>query len=193
MGRPAAFDRDAVLDAAMHAFWLNGFEATSIQDLVDATGLNRGSLYNEFEDKAGLFKAVVKRYAEISPTRVLVEAAATAPPRETIENFFAAIVRRARDDKENKGCLITNTAAELCARDKHIGEWVGGMIKRTEDALTELVRRGQKDGSITHDKPARTLARFLLSGIEGIIVLSKTGMNARALRDVADVTLSALD
>ena len=192
MGRPTEFDRDAVLDAAVHAFWLNGFEATSIQDLVQATGLNRGSLYNAFTDKVGLFEEAMRHYGRNAPSRALLDAVESGPPRATIEAFFDTIVKRA-NDAERKGCLITNTAAELCARDARLGAWVAASMKRLEDAIATLVKRGQKDGSVGSAQPARSLARFLVSGAQGMLVLSKAGYDARALRDVARTTLAILD
>ena len=47
------FDESEVLEKAMRAFWAHGFEATSLRDLVDCTGLNRGSIYAAFGDKRG--------------------------------------------------------------------------------------------------------------------------------------------
>lgn len=193
MGRPAEFDRDAVLDAAMHVFWRKGFEATSVSDLVVATGLNRGSLYNAFTDKAGLFQAVMGHYAAHAPSRALIEAAKSAPPRATIEAFFSALVRRAHDDLESKGCLITNTAAELCARDPAMNAWIGEALVRVENAMRTLVKRGRKDGTITSKRPARALARFLVCGAQGMLVLSKAGYSSDALGGIADITLVALD
>ncbi len=81
MARPREFDRDQVVDRAVEVFWRQGFEATSIQDLVEATGLNRGSLYNTFGDKAGLFEAALERYMAGAPTQPVVAAADTGPPR----------------------------------------------------------------------------------------------------------------
>lgn len=193
MGRPAEFDRDTVLDAAMHVFWRKGFEATSVSDLVAATGLNRGSLYNAFTDKAGLFSAVMDHYAEHAPSRALVVAAASSPPRAAIEAFFTALIRRARDDADRKGCLITNTAAELCARDPAMSAWIEDAMGRLESALLTLVKRGQKDGTIASARPPRAVARYLLAGAQGLLVLSKAGYEPRALREVTDITLAALD
>jgi len=62
MGRHRAYDVDQVIDAALHAFWARGFEATSISDLVDVTGVNRASLYAGFGDKRGLFLGCLQRY-----------------------------------------------------------------------------------------------------------------------------------
>src|ERR1041384_4735339 len=62
-GRPQAFDLPTVLEGAMVLFWTQGYEATSMQELVEATGINRGSIYNTFGDKEGLFIAVLDHYA----------------------------------------------------------------------------------------------------------------------------------
>ena len=193
MGRPAQFNRDTVLDAAMHVFWRRGFEATSIQDLVEATGLNRGSLYNEFADKAGLFRAVMGHYAQSAPSSALLQAANDGPPRQTIDTFFKDLIRRARTDADHKGCLITNTATELCALDDHIAAWIGDAVARLEDALTTLIKRGQKDGSISSKRKSRSLARFLLGCAQGMLVLSKVSTGTQPLKDIADNALAALD
>lgn len=61
-GRPKVFDRDAALDKAMTLFWQHGYEATSLADLVEATGAKAPTLYAEFVNKEGLFRAVLDRY-----------------------------------------------------------------------------------------------------------------------------------
>lgn len=61
-GRPKVFDREAALDKAMTLFWQHGYEATSLADLVEATGAKAPTLYAEFTNKEGLFRAVLDRY-----------------------------------------------------------------------------------------------------------------------------------
>ncbi|GHK63477.1 hypothetical protein ECZU11_00270 [Escherichia coli] len=63
-GRPKVFDRDAALDKAMKLFWQHGYEATSLADLVEATGAKAPTLYAEFTNKEGLFRAVLDRYID---------------------------------------------------------------------------------------------------------------------------------
>ena len=67
MGRLRSFDPDKVLDRAMHAFLARGFEATSIEDLVVCTGINRASLYGAFGDKRDLFLKALQLYVETGP------------------------------------------------------------------------------------------------------------------------------
>lgn len=64
MARPREFEEGEVLDRALHAFWSKGYEGTSVQDLVDETGLGRASLYGAFGDKEQLFKRVLAHYVE---------------------------------------------------------------------------------------------------------------------------------
>ena len=92
------FDRHEVLDRAMAVFWEHGYEATSIQDLLEATGINRGSLYATFGNKQQLFLAVLDHYAEKVGTSMLAELK-DPDPRRAIARMFSALLRRTSDLK----------------------------------------------------------------------------------------------
>src|SRR5271155_5916307 len=66
MARPREFDEGAVLDAAVLCFWSRGYEATSVRDLVEKTGITAASLYNAFGDKRALYQRALDRYVEES-------------------------------------------------------------------------------------------------------------------------------
>lgn len=193
MARPRKFDPDDLLEHATQAFWAKGYKGTSIQDLVDATGVNRGSLYNTFGDKAGLFAAVMERYAERSAAQGLIEAARDGPPRKTIRLFFKNLHKRAKHDALNRGCLMTNTAAELANRDEHIAWWMRDNLGALEDAFTLIIRRGQKKGEINPAKKARPLARFLVGVTQGILVIAKANPDPEIIRDIVKNALGSLD
>lgn len=194
MARPQEFDRQEVIARAMNVFWRKGFEATSIQDLVDATKLNRGSLYNAFGDKAGLFAAVMEAYAAAAPDSELVRALdAGGPARPAIETFFAALVERGAADKERRGCLIVNTASELVSRDPSVARWMEAAAHRQEKALTTLVERGQTAGEIAPWRDSRALGRFLFAAAQGLIVTGKVDPDPAVLEDIAAMSLSLLD
>jgi len=195
MARPQEFDSDQVIRQAMDVFWRKGFEATSIQDLVDATKVNRGSLYNKFGDKAGFFAAVMEAYAATAPSGKLARAAADegTSGRQAIETFFTEQVERGCADREQRGCLIVNTAAELVARDPAIAEWMKAASRKMETVFFTLVERGQASGEIAPWRDARALARFLFSAVQGLIVTGKVNPDRKVLQDIADTTLSALD
>lgn len=106
------FDQNEVLDRAMMLFWSQGYEATSIDQLVEATGINRGSLYGTFNDKNGIFLAVIDRYLETVAKSLMVPLS-DPNPRQAIERMFDSIVGRLSDPKFPRGCLIVNTSLRV--------------------------------------------------------------------------------
>ncbi len=193
MARPREFNHDRVVDRAVEVFWRKGFEATSIQDLVEATGLNRGSLYNTFGDKAGLFEAALERYMAGAPPQHVVAAAETGPPRQVIEEFFARLVALGASDPERRGCLMTNTAAGMAARDKDLAARVAAAFQGLEDALFRLIERGQETGEIAPWRDPRALARFLVASAQGLRITAKVNRNRAALENIAETALASLD
>ncbi len=193
MARSKAFDQGTVVTKAMEVFWSKGYEATSIQDLVDAMGINRGSIYDTFGDKSGLFKAALEHYMEASPARQLIAEASTAPPRKTIEDFITLHVETSCSPGGQRGCLMTNTLTELCSGDGDMAKMVGTRLRRMENALYILVRRGQDSGEISSAQDAHALARFLIATAQGIKTLAKVNPGRETLDDIANVALASLD
>jgi len=192
MARPQEFDKDEVLDRATQVFWQKGFDDTSIQDLVAATGLNRGSLYNSFGDKAEFFAAVMDRYRATSSVRILAAAPDDASPRQLIVDFLDSLVHRARSDIEHKGCLFTNTAAGLYGCDDAMTKWIRDTLMMLEDILTNVVERGQERGEIPSVHSARSIARFVVAAAQGINVMARVQPDPQVLVDIVDNTLCAL-
>ncbi len=199
MPRPQQFDRDDVLDRALSVFWRQGYEAASIQDLVDATGLNRGSLYNAFGDKAQLFAEVMERYSASSPVTTLIDAANPENgengenARTLIRDFFIALVKRAVADKEHKGCLFTNTAAGFYGCSEPMSDWIRSALSGFEDALIILVKRGQQRREISATESPDAIARSLIASAQGLNVMARTGASTDQLKDIAAMALRVLN
>lgn len=193
MARHKEFNPDDAVEAAVKVFWSKGYEATSIQDLVDAMGINRGSLYDTFGDKAGLFEAALDCYFNATPLRRLMEHAESDTPRREIERLFDDLIAKAVAPEGGCGCMVTNTLTELCSRDSKLAKKLGGHMLRMEDTLTTMIKRGQQSGEITDAKEARALARFLISTVQGIQTVVKLAPDEATLRDIADTALSTLD
>src|ERR1700757_4944113 len=104
MARPREFSEEAVLDAAVQCFWAHGYEATSVRDLIDKTGLTGASLYNAFGDKRALYQRALDHYVEASVADRIRRCEAMEP-RVAIEAFFGEIVKRSLSDREHKGCM----------------------------------------------------------------------------------------
>ncbi|MGX0876138.1 TetR/AcrR family transcriptional repressor of nem operon [Roseovarius sp. MBR-154] len=188
MGRYRTYDVDLVIDAALHAFWARGFGATSISDLVDATGINRGSLYALFKDKRGLFLACLNRYEERQLEGTLARLAREMAPREAILAAFE-IARTRTSDCGVAGCFMINTALELSPHDPGICEIVQQSFGRVEAFFRERIIAAQAAGTIRADlDPGRT-AEALLGLLIGLRVLMRSG--ARGDAAPASIALQA--
>lgn len=176
----------------MVLFWRQGYEATSIQDLVAAAGINRASMYATFGDKRQLFIAVLGHYlAHVNGERLAI----LSRPGSTlaaIGAFFEAIIIASLGEERQLGCLITNALTEVAPGDPEIGAKLRASLERIERAFTQAVRRGQEAGEIPRDKNPRSLARFLVGLAQGLRVLARSGETASRLRDIARVGLTAL-
>src|SRR4051795_7395003 len=106
MARTREFDTDTAVRQSMELFWRRGYEATSIQDLVEATGLGRGSLYAAFGSKDGLYEAALVGYAEQAAAANAEQLARPAPTREVLRDLLIGMVDLTIRDPERRGCLI---------------------------------------------------------------------------------------
>ncbi len=193
MARPREFDRDEVLDQAIEVFWQHGYEGTSVQDLVDSMGINRGSLYGAFGDKHGLFLAALHRYEETFHSTISERLAEGGSPMQAIRRVFEDVVRECSCDEGRKGCLMTNSAVELAAHDRDTAALVAANFTRLEEAFVKVLRHAQSDGELGKKQNPRALGRFLTSSLQGLRVMGKACPDRVLLRDVVRVTLSVLE
>jgi TetR/AcrR family transcriptional repressor of nem operon len=182
------FEESEVLDRAMRLFWERGYEATSIQDLLDATGLNRGSLYATFGDKRRLFLAAVDRYMQ-RMAAPMFEALADDDPRRAIGRMFDTIIDRTRDRRLPRGCLITNTAIDCRRLGGQINAKTAQVMKLQEAAIHTVVRRAQAAGRLGPTEDGRALAQFFLAVAQGLNVVNKAGGETAVLKDIARVAM----
>jgi len=183
------FDRADVLDRAMALFWKRGYEATSIRDLVAATGINRGSIYASFGDKQGLFLAVLDHYGERIAKPLMAELG-DSDPRRAIERMFESIIQRTSDPRFPRGCLNTNTSLECPGSGDEITRKIAEGFGRQESAIYRVLRRAQAEGSLAATIDARALARFFLAVAQGLNVVNKALADPTVLLDIASVAMA---
>lgn len=173
MGRQLTFDRDEKLKQAMRLFWEKGYEATSMQELVDTLGINRFSLYNTFGDKRKLFLEAMERYRK-SVLRSLVEPllapdASLAAIHRYLDNLSAGLITPSGDC----GCFFQNAVAECGPQDEDIRRQVEATFARLEQLLEQALQRAQDSGELKRLQDPRQGARFIVTHIQGIILLRK--------------------
>jgi len=191
-GRPLEFDPDAALGAAMHVFWRKGYEHTSMQDLLDAMGLSKSSLYQAFGGKQALFERCMTHYGDemIGGLRAALQ---TSPSGlGFIRRFLESVLDEARGVCEAKGCLVLNTANEFARRNPQIAQAVAQGLNRFHEVLRAAVMRAQQEGDIEANRDAAMLATYLVSSMSGLKTLSKAGAGESTLQGVIELTLRGL-
>lgn len=192
MARPREFDEGAVLDAAVLCFWSRGYEATSVRDLVEKTGITAASLYNAFGDKRAIYKKALDHYVEGSVADRIRRCEALAP-RDAIGAFFEEILKRSLGDRERKGCMLVNAALDVAPHDPGFLKIVSEVLAEIEAFFLACVKAGQADGTITRSLPAGTLSRHLLGVLMGIRVLARVRPERTLLEGVVAPSLALLD
>lgn len=192
--RAKEFEPDEIVDIAMRVFWQRGYAATSIQDLVEGTGLSRSSLYSTFENKQGLYQQALRRYEAVTTANVKL-LSGSGSPRDLIRQLLVRVAEDELGDAQRRGCLIANATLELAGHDAAVAELVAHNFQRLQKALEKLIQRGQQSGEVSATRNPRALARFFVNTLQGMRVLSKGSplpQRRQCLTDVIDVALDTL-
>lgn len=187
------FDRRVALDRAMQAFWERGYEATSVQDLLDCMEINRGSLYATFGDKHALFVEALKMYDVEVRGRLLSQIRSRFPPRQAIRKLLESFASDVDEGSPGRGCFLTNTALELAAHDPVAREIVGRSQEDLERFFREVLAEGQRDGTVNSHLIPQEAARGLLASFIGLVVLSRSRPEVGLLRSIVEDALGRLE
>ena len=170
VGRPREFDEEAVLEAAMDAFWRKGFEATSLADLCSCTGLHKGSLYQAFGDKHQLFMQALNHYANKEFHEVMAVAFQSESP---LENVKAAVHKICDDAGNDKGCMMINSMVEMAPHDPEVKAALQGFGGQRLNAMAEMIGKAQEAGEIRKELDPQKLARQLMVTLAGSAAMVK--------------------
>lgn len=187
-----SFDQSHVLDLAMRAFWTRGYEATSMQDLVDCTGVHRGSLYATFGDKRALFIKALQHYDNEFRGELLTSLEGDVAPVEAIERLLRVFVDRLGQIGQIPGCFLTNTALELAMHDPEIARIVAHAQEQVQAFFVRLVAHGQARGEIAEEVNAERTGAALLATLIGLAVLARSRPEPALLNAVIDEVLAGV-
>jgi len=166
------FDIDETLERAMHVFWRQGYEATSIQDLVTAMGIHPGSLYPTYGNKRALFIRALRHYEALFLERFDAYVREHSP-RQAIIAVFKDIVSDALENPGYSGCLLANTTLELAPHDEEVAGIVAKGLRKTEAFFRGRIKAGQSAGEILVSINPTETARVLLGLLNGLRILAR--------------------
>ncbi|WP_369283657.1 TetR/AcrR family transcriptional regulator [Oscillibacter sp. GMB15532] len=190
MGRSKEFDEDVVLQKAMELFWKQGYEKTSMSDLIEHMGIHRKSLYDTFGDKRELYLKAIESYGKYSAKKLQSRISDATTAKQAIQNAFDYIIEG--NEKERLGCFFVNAAAEMAPSDQEVDEIVNQAFNQAEQRLSDIIRKGQQSGEISCDQDAQIWAEFLHNTLIGLRVLVRTSASKEKMRRIKDLFLKLL-
>lgn len=192
MARPVEFEYDVVLENAMEQFWREGFEASSVQKLLDATGINRGTLYNSFGDKDTFFKSCVEKYNAL--VKGLIDS--TLGNKElkadkALAAFFDAALGVPAKQRV-LGCLLVNSICESIVWDTEIQKILKDSMNVIRKALLARMREQEKAKKLTKGLSAEKAADLLVNLYVAVKVGARSGKAPKALAEQVAFTLASI-
>jgi len=185
MPRDKQFDVDEALDRALETFWSQGYETTSMDDLLKRMGINRGSFYDTFNSKHDVLIDALKRYDREYRRADLRASARGRSPREAILSLFKSMATGSRGPHGKHGCFLVNSALELAPKDKAVARIVRSGFRDTEKFFAGLLAKGQVSGEISGELDPEETARALMCQLLGLMVLVRSGSSKSVIRSAA--------
>jgi len=193
MARTKDFDEDEVLGKAIDIFWHKGYNGTSMQDLVDALGISRSSLYDTYGDKHTLFMKALESYQNEASGKICAIVNSPGPTKETIRILLELITGELLGDQRHKGCFMVNAEVEVAPHDPEVNQLVCTNDQQVEDAFYTVIKKGQESREIANPQDARALARFTFNTVKGLRVTAKSITDKAVFDDIIKLAMAVLD
>ncbi len=166
----------------MNTFWSQGYDGTSMSDLLTATQLHKGSLYKAFGDKRSLYITALKRYMEFVHDMLSKVLSANPTVRGGLRQWFQVMITR-RTDISIKGCFAANASAEMAPRDPEIAHLLRDFTARLTAKFQRAIESGKDTGELAADIDSKVTAEHLTITMFGIHVVGKHSPRSSALVD----------
>jgi TetR/AcrR family transcriptional repressor of nem operon len=192
MNRARTFDPHTTLSQVVDLFSSKGYSETSMEDIVQTTGVSRYGLYGTFGHKRELFEQALEQYAEGMGKQSFLR---LLEPGASLDHIRAIFDERVTDmfcGEENKGCLFIHTAMELAPQDEELRGVLQRFMKRMSKAFAIGLDSAKGRGEIAKDIDVDAAGELLTSTMFGLAVLGRTGFPRTTLDGIVDSTLRSL-
>lgn len=190
-GRPRTFDPDQVLENAMQLFWSQGYEATSLQDLLLATGLSKSSLYESFGNKQSLFEAAFTRYFDSRSQQMRERLQQAESPLGFIRGCLLSVLEDAQQQTP-RGCMLVNVANEFSTGDPAVQPLIELATRRFRQVFEQAFNQAQACGELSTSQSPVALALFMHCAMSGLRTQAKSGIARNELLSVIDLVMTNL-
>jgi len=190
--RTKEFDQVDALDKAMNLFWKSGFARTSVRDLVSHTGVAHAGLYSVFEDKEGLFKKALARYASRNDDSLFSPLEQESSGRISIEELFDDAVFKAKMGDFDNGCFLVNSACEFGGEDADVNEIVEHSYRRQKRAFENAITNGKSRGEISESINVDEICDLLVATLNGISTMIRSGFPIESIQNTVNSVKASL-
>lgn len=192
MARLREFDPKEALDKAMMVFWQKGYLDTSIDDLVEATGVSRYGLYGEFGNKREFFMACLDHYQDTAIKGLFACIAKPDAGLTEIRQYFALVQEVYLQPFGKRGCLMCNTATEVAPSDMEVSTKIRGAIERITLGFTRALENAKARGELSSETDARQTADFLAGVLLGASVMARSGASNQMIANTLERSLASI-
>lgn len=192
MTRARTFDPSTTLSQVVDLFASKGYSETSMEDIVQTTGVSRYGLYGTFGNKRELFEQALERYAEGMGKQSFLRLLEPGASLRHIRQIFDDRVADMSCPEENRGCLFIHTAMELAPQDEELRGVLQRFMKRMSKAFAIGLDSAKGRGEIHKDVDVDAAGELLTSTMFGLVVLGRTGFPKETMDGIVDNTLNAL-
>jgi TetR/AcrR family transcriptional regulator, transcriptional repressor for nem operon len=190
-GRPPQYDEPTVLAKAAALFWAKGYEATSSEELLEAMGMGKGSLYHAFGSKRALFEKAMDHFSNPSTASLRKALQAGEPPLDVIRTFFRALAASPKEQQRN-GCFMGNTLVGLSGIDPGLCAKAAGRLKDLEAVFLKALKDAKEGGQLRTKEDPGVLARYLVTLWNGLNITRRMYPDPAALRPMIELQLQLL-
>jgi len=191
MPRNKSYNTDEVLEKAMHVFWNNGYEQTSVRMLEKEMGINQFSIYSSFTSKHNLFVESLKKYREYVNKNVYVDLLKPGARIKDLELFLNRFKEHKKTGKKYQGCLVVNTSGEINPADDEVSVELNNYFMFIREMLKKVLSNSIEAGDISADTDIDKISNFLLGVMQGLSVGAKV-LPENQIHDIIKVSLSVL-
>jgi AcrR family transcriptional regulator len=192
-GRPRSYDPEVALARATASFWKAGYSGTSLDDLSEATGMNRPSLYGAFGDKRDLYLKALAHYWEFSRAAMKEALAYDRPLREALQRVYDKALSIYFSGKDGpRGCFAIGTATTEAVHDAKIRASLAEGFHAIDEAFEARIRFAKDQGELQRGADPAALAMLASATLHTLAIRSRAGASRRALQAIVDVTLDVI-
>lgn len=192
-GRPRAYDADAALTDAMSAFWQFGYSATSLDQLSDATDMNRPSLYAAFGDKRALYLQTLDRYTERAKQVIAKALDPQLSLEEGLQRFYdSALASYLPPGDPARGCYLIGTAVTEALGDEEVRTRLAGALREFERMLEVRIQQARDKGEIDATADPQALAMIASAVLHTLAIRSRAGELRTVLRAVVATAIDLI-